>query len=300
MFNHPEAILNEIAARNPKHEAHLRESLTGLGDWYEQKAADFLGRYSVYLENSGRQPDYGVHCYMEMVTHMREERMEFIRSGKYSNSSFAEVEQQVYSNPEIMNIHMHGLVLAQFMWYDQFQRFLFFSGNLPKYAAGAQNYLEIGGGHGLYIYEAFELLKDVKQFDMVDISESSINLAKGILNNDSINYYHKNLFDFDASVKYDVITIGEVLEHLEAPDQMLNKITELLTGNGVCYVTTPVNAPMIDHIYLFNNTDEIRELFDRCGLHILQETIAITDNKPSAYAEKYKIPIMYAAFVAKK
>ena len=57
---------------------------------------------------------------------------------------------------------------------------------------------------------------------------------------------------------------------------------------------------MIDHIYLFNNEDEIRGLFNLAGLEILEEKIVISEHIARKMAEKFKVPIMYAAFVKRK
>jgi 2-polyprenyl-3-methyl-5-hydroxy-6-metoxy-1,4-benzoquinol methylase len=194
---------------------------------------------------------------------------------------------------------MHGLVLAQYLWFDQYERILFFTDNLRKYIPAKEKYLEIGGGHGLYINEAVRLVPEMGRFDLVDISTSSLDLAKGIVNDDRINYYLKNIFDFTQEETYDFITIGEVLEHVEEPLQLLKKVTGLLGVNGVCYLTTPINAPMIDHIYLFNNVDEIRDLFNEAGLKIIEEKIVISEKVSTQKAEKFKVPVMYAAFLKK-
>lgn len=301
MKSYLDIILNLIKEKNPTHAAKIYMSLNDLGEVYTQKANSFFEMYALYLEKENKTLSYGVDCYLKLINDMIEERIEFIRNGTYSNTSFDEVEKKVYGNPAVMTYHMHGLVLAQFLWFDQFQRFSFFYQNLKKYSAHTYKYLEIGGGHGLYLKEAIELLPDVKQFDLVDISQSSLDLAKGILGNDKINFILKNVYDFNESENsYDFITIGEVLEHLEKPLQLLRKIILLLRKTGICYITTPINAPMIDHLYLFNNEDEIRDLIDFAGFEILQERIAISDNKTVKYAQKYKIPIMYAAFVKPK
>jgi len=57
---------------------------------------------------------------------------------------------------------------------------------------------------------------------------------------------------------------------------------------------------MIDHIYLFNTEDELRGLFNLAGLEILEEKIVISEHITRKTAEKFKMPIMYAAFVKKK
>ena len=295
-----EMILSKIECINPTHAAKVRKNLLLFTPEETMKANYFFEKYIAFLEREQKSIDLGVDCYLHMLDDMLEERMNFIRNGRYSNSSFAEVEKKVYSNPAVMTYHMHGLVLAQFLWYDQFERFLFFSNNLKKYTAKALNYLEIGGGHGLYLNEAVELLIAVKNFDLVDISNSSIELAKGIINNDLIHYHLKDIFEFDEkNQRYDFITIVELLEHLEEPLALLQKVFKLLTHTGFCYVTTPINAPMIDHIYHFADENQIRALLNTAGFQIIEEKISISDNETVAHAKKYLSPIMYAAFIKK-
>ncbi len=294
------SILKILEAKSPKHAANVRESLSDLNDNLLAKSNSFLEKYSDYLKSENKTINFGINCYLQMIDDMQVEQLEFKRNGKYSSSSFDEVAERVYNNPETMLYHMHGLVLAQFLWYDQLERFSFFYKNLVRFAAHSKKYLEIGGGHGLYINEALELLPNVKQFDMVDISQTSLDLAKGIINSNKVKFTLKDIFKFNDEVTFDFITVGEVLEHLEDPIALLKKIAQLLSSDGICFITTPINAPMIDHIYLFNNADEIRNLFDLAGFEIVEEKIAISYNKSASYAEKHKPPVMFAAFVKLK
>jgi len=93
------------------------------------------------------------------------------------------------------------------------------------------------------------------------------------------------IFDYVPSRRYDFITIGEVLEHLEDPRAMLRRILELLAPDGRVFITTPANAPMIDHIYLFNNAGEIREMLRTCGFAIEVEASMFAEDKPAARGE---------------
>ncbi len=290
-------ILSKIESKNPSHFSKLEANLIHLGDDYKMAANIFFDKYFSYLNSNNIEIDFGIDCYLHMISDMLEERLKFIREGSYSNSSFDDVEKRIYGNSEIMTYHMHGLVLAQFLWFDQYERLLFFSKNLKKHHNNIEKYLEIGGGHGLYINEAISLIPETKQFDLVDISQSSLDLARGIVNNDKVNYYLKNIFDFSDDEKYDFITMGEVLEHVEDPLSLLQKILNLLSKDGVCYITTPINAPMIDHIYLFNNEDEIRDLFKKANFEIIEEHIVISEKITQKQALKYKVPVMYAAFI---
>ena len=292
-------ILNKIATRNPNHAEKLQQNLEVLDNQYQQTANAFFDKYHNYLLKNNMAIDFGIDCYLHMIDDMLEQRFDFIRTGQYSNTSFADVEKRVYGNPEIMNYHMHGLVLAQFLWFDQYDRILFFTDNFRKYNLSKNNYLEIGGGHGLYINEAIKTMPEIAQFEMVDISQSSLDLAQGILNTDKINFYLKNIFDFDATQKYDFITMGEVLEHVEQPLELLQKAGELLNPNGVFYITTPINAPMIDHIYLFNNADEIRSIIRSANFEIIEEKIVISEKITPEKAARQKVPVMFAAFLKK-
>ena len=56
--------------------------------------------------------------------------VQFVETGKYTSTSFDEVENRVYGNDTIMTYHMHGLVLGQFLWFEQYERFKFFKENL--------------------------------------------------------------------------------------------------------------------------------------------------------------------------
>lgn len=293
-------ILDKIKEKNLKHYEKLEAHLENYDADYHYLANFFFNKYNEYLENNEKSIDFGIDCYLHMIDDMLEERFKFIREGKYSNSSFDDVEKRIYSNPEIMTYHMHGLVLAQFLWFDQYERILFFINNINKYAKGGKKYLEIGGGHGLYLNQALNLLTEIEKFDLVDISQSSLDLAKGIINSTKVNYFLKNIFDFRESETYDFITMGEVLEHVEEPLNLLNKINQLLNKDGFCYITTPINAPMIDHIYLFQNETEIRDMLNLAGFEIMEERSVISEKITEKQAAKFKVPVMYAAFIKKR
>lgn len=290
-----EIILKKIEDKNPAHYKKMRANISVFDSEYTNSANAFLNKYISYLEKNKIGLDFGIDCYLHMISDMIEERYKFISTGKYSNTSFEEVEKAVYGNEERMTYRMHGLILAQYLWFEQYERILLFTDNLKKYIHSNEKYLEIGGGHGLYINEAVRLIPEMGRFELVDISESSLNLATGIINDNRIKYYLNNIFDFINEENYDSITLGEVLEHMEQPLHLLKKISVMLGNNGVCYLTMPVNAPIIDHIYLFNTVEEIKELFHAAGLKIIEEKVVASKKLSPQKAEKFKVPIMYAA-----
>lgn len=293
-------ILNFIEEKNPAHAAKLKSWMEKMDAGYFSDAENFFTRYKNFIEGTGRKIDYGIDCYLKLCAQMVFERIEFIRTGKYANSSFEEVEKSIYLNPESFEYHMHGLVFAQFLWREQYTRYKFFSNNIANYLSGNGKYLEIGGGHALYILEAVRKGNKNFSYHLVDISPSSMELAKGITTGLNISYQLKNIFDFAPGEKFNFITMGEVIEHVENPLALLIKVREMLSENGVAYITTPANAPTLDHIYLFNNADEIRAMLNEAGFEIVNEKTQYADEVSEARAQKMKVALMYAAFVKPK
>jgi ubiquinone/menaquinone biosynthesis C-methylase UbiE len=289
--------LKRINEREPSYGRKLEKELARKGPVFFERAEKFLATFETFLVSQGKSLDHGIDCHLKLCSAMIQERTDFLRSGGYASSSFAEVEQRVYANPEIMEYHMYGLVFSQFLWKDQYARLEFFCDGLPQYRAQIDSYLELGGGHALYISSAADILRPETHFELIDISTTSMELARGMSPNDRIQYHLCNVFDFPADRKYDMVVAGEILEHLEEPRKLLARIREMLTPRGHAFITTPVNAPTVDHIYLFNHVSEIREMLHDEGFVIESEATRYAEDVSPAQGEKLKIPLMFAAFI---
>jgi 2-polyprenyl-3-methyl-5-hydroxy-6-metoxy-1,4-benzoquinol methylase len=296
-------IVQLVAESDPRYGAELRVLVNSMDALYHESAEAFFARYAAFMERTGRSIDFGVTCFLELRESMKEERLHFYRTGEYSSKSFAEVNERVYSNPRTMQYHMHGLVLAQFLWPDQYRRFDFFRAHLPSYAEGLSRYLEVGSGHGLYLIEAMRALGPATEFDAVDISPSSMELVKGMVGDTAqrreVRFRLIDIFDLPETEPYQFITMGEVLEHVEQPLNLLQRLHRLLSPDGHAYITTPANAPTRDHIYLFNNVAEIREMLASAGFVIEREVIDHPAGMDLKKAERVKVPLMFGAFVKK-
>jgi 2-polyprenyl-3-methyl-5-hydroxy-6-metoxy-1,4-benzoquinol methylase len=108
-----------------------------------------------------------------------------------------------------------------------------------------------------------------------------------------------DIFDLPETELYDFITMGEVLEHVEQPLSLLRRLHQLLSPDGHAYITTPANAPTRDHIYLFNNATEIREMFAAAGFVIENEVTYYPAGMDPRKAERLKLPLMFGAFLKK-
>ncbi len=288
-----------LESTNPVQAKKFNPFLQGCDSVYFERANLFFSQYEKVIKHLGKDFSYSVDCYNQMLAEMLYERINFLESGKYSNSSFDDVRIKLYENPAAFEHHMHGLALAQFVWWDQYKRFSFFADNLKRFKTGTNSYLEVGGGHGLYLSEALRQFDETVSFDLVDISPTSIEMSQVALETNRVNYILGDIELQSHDKKYNFITIGEVIEHLENPERALLGLRKILSPNGVIFVTTPANAPMIDHIYLFRNADEIRSLILKCGFKIDDECAVFAENIKEERAIKLKIPLMYAAFISR-
>jgi 2-polyprenyl-3-methyl-5-hydroxy-6-metoxy-1,4-benzoquinol methylase len=292
-------IIKTVADKHPIHGRKLSKTLTQLDDVYNQRAEKFLGQYEAILAESGKDLNYAINCYLKFIADITAESVRFRETGKYSATSFAEVDRLVYNNPEVMEYHTHALLLSQFLWRHHYQMFCFFSEELKSRSESVKSYLEIGGGHGLQVSEAVRILGQKSSFTVVDISPTSLNLAKRLVADTRVKFIQSDIFQYGPGEKYDFITMGEVLEHLEDPRALLKHVSGLLAEDGVLFITTPTNAPTIDHIYLFRNADDIRNLIQQSGLTVVSEFSRYAEEVSPEIAEKFKITLHYGACLKK-
>lgn len=299
MTQHLNYIYQKIEKLNPRHGKKLRQNIAFFDACYYDLADAFFRKYIDILQQQSKTLDYAIECYLQMIADVNRETVEFLRSGKYTSNTFNEVNNRVYAQPQTMEYYMHGLIMSQFLWKHHYQVFDFFINTLPAYTNTTKSYLEVGVGHGFYLSKALEVLNGDTVFTAVDISKTSIDLAKRFIGDSRTTYNLEDVFNFDKQQKYDFITLGEVLEHVEEPVKLLVKLNDLLSENGVLFFTTPTNAPAIDHIYLFNNVGEIRDVIKAAGFQVESERAFLSEDVSPENAEKYKISVLYAAFIKK-
>ena len=68
---------------------------------------------------------------------------------------------------------------------------------------------------------------DIEEFKAFDFSEEIISVAKENIKDKAINFYTKNIYDVDSKENAALIICCEVLEHLEYPERVLEKLSAL-------------------------------------------------------------------------
>ncbi len=293
-------IVEQIRSKNELHSKKILKNIGKFDDAYFTRANNFLRKYKKLLQGNKQTLDYAIDCYLQMIADVNYEAVQFLRTGEYTSKSFEEVNQRVYNNPQVMEYYMHGLLLSQFLWSQHYDILLWFNTIISDNSPAINKYLEVGGGHGLYISEAIDIIGDNANYDLVDISKSSIEIAGKMISNENVDYNLSDVYEYFPDCKYDFITMGEVMEHVEDPVSLLKKLHSLLKDDGKLFITTPTNAPAIDHIYLFKNAADIRKVISDAGFNIEKEICLYSEDVSPEKAEKYKVSMMYGGLLTKK
>lgn len=224
------------------------------------------------------------------------------RKGKYFYSSFDEVNQSVYQSDMMNGYYLDGLLLSQILWPNHYKIGRYFI-SLKNTAGASSAILDMPSGAGIYSYFIIRHFQ-FKELSSIDISPYSISYTKklltsaGLLDTKKISLRVQDVYDIDDSLRYDFIVCGELLEHLEDPEKLLMKLRRLLTDQGMLFLTTAIYAAAIDHIYLFKNIDEVRDLL-RKYFQICSELILPVSLKEYK-AEMTNTPINYACVLRKE
>jgi len=262
-------LLDQILRENPMHRRFIYSALDNI----TQEELMHLGGYLEFCVSDSLSIVYLAQCYLTIVEDTLREQIYFMKNKKYRHNSFADVAKDVYFDEEYMHRYMYGLVLTSFLWPNHVAMARYFKETLPKHKSG--KYLEIGPGHGYYLMSAMQnsLFDD---FLGVDISEASIKQTRAIVEHfcpELRNCFQLKQTDFLAAdyleaESFDAVVMGEVLEHVERPEDFLLRICELAKHDAYIYITTCINAPAVDHIYLWRNTVELEAMIRDSGFDI--------------------------------
>lgn len=212
-----------------------------------------------------------VDAYLLFVDDILEETKYFVENEKYKYSSFAEVNEKVYTNDMYMKKYMLGLQLSGYIWKNHLLIHRWFKDKIRQFSG--KDYLEIGPGHGQYFLEAINE-QNFEQYTGIDISLSAVKLAIDYINcfkKTEIRNYSIICDDFlklNFEKKFDMVCMSEVLEHLEEPARYLEKIYDITNAEANIYISVPINAPAMDHIYLFHSIEEVFSMVQEVGFTI--------------------------------
>lgn len=241
-------------------------------------------------------------AYRTISTDTLREQVYFRRHGTYRHSTFAQVADQVYFDPGYMSNYMYGLALTQFLWPNHLEIFRFFKASLARARGG--RYLEVGPGHGAY----FRLALRSGRFEHclgVDISPTSLQQTRDLLAAEPAGGVPWTLLESDflampaPETAFGGIVMGEVLEHVEDPAAFLRKTHELAGPGSFVFVTTAVNAPAVDHIYLYRSVGEVESMARDAGFNVVDVLATPYPGRSMEQTVQERLPVNVALVLGK-
>lgn len=191
---------------------------------------------------------------------------------------------------------MDGLLLTQIYWSNHSASYQFYKNVFLTNAPLGYDYLEIGPGHGLLLYQA---ISDQRCGSVTgwDLSQTSINQTRQALEALGARGKHptlllQDLYAVDSnSKKFDCVTFSEVLEHLEDPKGAIAKLFSILKPGGRLFVNVPINSPAPDHLFLLRTPEEAVDFIANAGFEIDQAEFYPMTNHTMDQARKHKLTI---------
>ncbi|MHA7971291.1 class I SAM-dependent methyltransferase [Rhizobium sp. CAU 1783] len=251
----------------PDHEKFLDRRLKAVSSDDLETLNDLAGHV---IKLTGAELSTYAADYAWLCREQLDEELFFRRNGRYRLSTFAEAYELVYSNKEYMTRYMNGLLMTQLWWSNHtgvmdYYRTEFLARNPEGY-----RHLEIGPGHGLFLYFA-AADKRAGAVTGWDISEASIELTREALAKLGLEALPSlELQDFfDApQAKFDSVVFSEVLEHMEKPLDALRVIQPLLSEEGRLFLNMPINSPAPDHLFNADSPDALKAFVESAGFRI--------------------------------
>ncbi len=298
-------IFNLIGQKSPLQRKKFVRNVSKRGEIFLERVDKIAGEYTRYLEKENIPLETAVDSYLKMCEEMMEAQLHFMKTGQYPTATSEEFVGSLYEDEDRMKSYMIGLAMSQFLWGSHYDIYCFFGKYLNDQAPKIRSYLEIGPGHGLYMKKAMDILKRCERFQAIDISPVSIKVTQSIINYfkpecKNVTYKTTDMMVLDVDETYNFVSMGELLEHVDRPTEILKKLHFLMGPGGESFVSTSINSPAKDHVFHFETLDQVREMFEKCGFSIAKELVAPVEDLSMEEIVRRKITINYCSILHKR
>lgn len=303
-----EHLFQMIQAGNP-FQSHYIDKMKH--DVMEQREYDILEFLVSYFKNQGISVEQQAEAYLHFVQETMEEQLYFRKNHCYRADNYEKVCQPVYKNNQRMSDYVVALALTDCIWSNHIYSLRWYEEELRSVCAQRVNtYMEVGCGLGINLLRTMQLTNAV-EYRSIDLSQRAVELCGCLLSyakeRDFLGEQHYTVIceDFFNSqilkeVKADIFVMFEVLEHVPNPGDMLDRIKQLTSDDAQIFVSTAINSPMPDHIYLFRSVREVLNMMDCHGFVVENKICAAANNVNIEEAERRQLPITIALRLRKQ
>lgn len=256
-----------------------------------------------FYTDQGDTIEHLAECYLGFIQDIMEEQLYFIENRHYRYSSSEEVNAFFYQNTGYMEYYMKGLAVSTYLLESHKKCRQWFCEKISAFPGG-EYWLDAGVGHGEYLQLAISHT-DYRHYIGIDISPTCVEMCREMLRrripagSKSIEIKEQDFFKYSGPV-CDAVILGEILEHVEAPGAFLKKLHEITHEGSFIYITTVINCPQKDHIYLFRNVEEIEKMYEDAGFSICDRLVCPTNGYTVEKAIKKQTAIITAHILQKK
>jgi 2-polyprenyl-3-methyl-5-hydroxy-6-metoxy-1,4-benzoquinol methylase len=216
---------------------------------------------------------------------------QFERERKYIKKSYEEAASAVYHNEDYMrSLYLPGILLSHYLWPHHYRQKEFFEISFLRdiHRAVDKSFWDIGIGTGFYSRLILEKVPDSVGCGY-DISVHSKRYAEMQVSNFGCRSRYtavlRNVIEDPPQEQVSFLISVEVLEHLEDPQNFLGALRRMLKPGGKAFITAAITAPNEDHIYLYNNSEEVLEQLRKAAFKLEQCLVA------AAYSPKLDEPV---------
>ena len=228
----------------------------------------------------------------------------FMRTRRYARPDTQGLVEELYADPAKMRgYYLAGLSLTYALWPNHAHMLRFMRESFVPRLSPGQRVVEVGVGDGLLAALAFDALPDL-QYVGVDISPSALEYAGEALVGTGVDPSRITMVHADAlsgelsrlggDSGFDAVICCEVLEHVDTPALLATELAKAVRSDGIGFVSTVANLEADDHVYLYNDVEEIRTMLADTGWSVVMDLPNVLPG-----GEKWDpLPVNYSAVVA--
>jgi 2-polyprenyl-3-methyl-5-hydroxy-6-metoxy-1,4-benzoquinol methylase len=211
--------------------------------------------------------------YADFTIEQNRHQRTYVRTGVYLCSSHEQANLAVYQNADRMRSYMIAALLTHFLWPHHLSIFRFFMNDfVQEQAPGVQIVREFAPGHGYFGRKSLAAWANAK-LTGIDISAEavamSVNMATHSPVANRVSYIVGNALDWEGP-SVDRVIAGELLEHLDQPQILMDAVYQALRPGGTAFVTAALTAAQMDHVTEFKTSEEVFKLAQNAGLDLVK------------------------------
>jgi SAM-dependent methyltransferase len=276
MRAHVERLRAALRAGFPFRAEHIERATAAFGEAWASELEDLLAR----MFPAGDGLEQAARGYCDFVLDGMRLMKRFERDGVYAAKSYDEAAHEVYHNRAYMlDLYLPGNLLSHYLWPHHWRQLVFFRNSFlaDLRASDDPRFADVGVGTGFYSRILLDGARAARGRGY-DVSEFSLEYAaRQAAAFDCAERYELRRADVIAAPPSETVpflTCVEVLEHLEDPPAMLRALRAMLAPGGKAFITAALNAPNVDHIYLYRDVEEVHRHVRAAGFRLEQGFVA--------------------------